>query len=80
MIPIDPRFMSATSWTDQTIIVLADEAPIPRLLHEDKWRDWAAYVILTPAIAALGPAQPQNYRTWKEWADAFNETIRLLEG
>jgi len=79
MIPIDPRFMSAVSWADQTILVLSDEAPIPRLLNEDDWKTWAAYLILTPDIAKLGPAQPQMFNKWRDWAAAFNETIRLVD-
>lgn len=79
MIPIDPRMMSAVSWVDQTIMVLANEAPIPRLLDESNWRTWASYVILIPDIAALGPAQPQSYSNWRDWAAAFNESIYLLE-
>lgn len=79
MIPIDPRFMSAVTWADMTITILADEAPIPRLMSEEKWKDWAAYVILTPEVAALKPAQPQNYANWYDWAAAFNETLRLIQ-
>lgn len=79
MIPIDPRFMSAVSWADHTILVLSDEAPIPRLLNDDDWKTWAAYLILTPDIAKLGPAQPQMFTEWRDWAAAFNETIRLID-
>ncbi len=79
MIPIDPRFMTVMTWVANTMAALLPYGVIPILTNEDKWRDWAAFVVLIPEIASFGPARPEEYVNWYEWAAAFNETVRRLQ-
>lgn len=78
MITIAPKFISAEHWTAQTGSNLWRYGTIPKLLAEDQWRTWAAWVVLLPAIAALSPPRPEGFERWQDWAAQFNVVIRLL--
>ena len=79
MITIDPRYLNAPTWASKTTGALLPYGVIPILLDENKWRQWADYVILIPDIAALGPPRPEIFSDWRLWALAFNQTLALVE-
>ena len=79
MIPIDPRFMNARSWAAQTGNILEPYGNIPVLVNDEDWKQWAADITLLPAIANLLPARPEGFLRWEDWANAFNETVLLLD-
>ena len=77
-IPVDTRLLDVQTWTAQSTTILAPYGLVPKLLDPDAWQQWAACVILIPAVAALNPPRPEVYPTWQQWGTAFNTVVRLL--
>lgn len=77
-ITIDPRMLDAREWAGRTTPSLLSFGTIPLLLDPDRWREWAAYVVALPRIAAVNAPRPERFSTWQDWATAFNVALRLL--
>ena len=75
---IDPRFMSAVGWAAHTTILISQFGTIPRLAHENGWKQWANVVSGLPALAAVGAPRPDRGRNWRAWAAAFNLAVERL--
>lgn len=77
-ITIDPRLLGAREWAARTTPLLSPFGTIPLLLDPERWREWAAYVIALPRIAAVNAPRPERFQTWSDWATAFNVALQLL--
>jgi hypothetical protein len=77
-ITVDPRMMDAREWTARTTPLLAPFGTIPLLLDPERWREWGAYVIALPAVAAVSAPRPERFASWSDWARALNVSLRLL--
>lgn len=77
-ITVDPRMLNAREWAARTTPLLFPYGTIPMLLDPERWREWAANVILLPRVAAASAPRPERFATWQDWATAFNVTLRLL--
>lgn len=81
MVLIYPRGMSLKQWADAVILDLWRFGPVPRLLTDRDWRDWAAdlnLILSTPNIASLATTQtvhsivlpdPYEFIEWQTWAE-----------
>jgi hypothetical protein len=78
VITITPKHITAERWAAETGRGLWQYGTIPKLLREDQWKTWAAFVIQIPAIDALSPPRPEGFERWQDWAAQFNVLIRLL--
>jgi hypothetical protein len=77
-ITVDPRILDAREWAARTIPLLQPFGTIPQLRNPDGWREWAAFVVSLPAIAASSAPRPERFAQWSDWALAFNVALRLL--
>jgi hypothetical protein len=77
-VTIDVRGETAVSWCQKNTILLARYGTVPILFTDDGWRDWAAYIVSLPEIAAIGAPRPEPYPEWTDWARQANQSFRLL--
>lgn len=75
---VNPRGMDVRRWTAQMQLSLQAYGPVPALLADDGWRDWARTVTNFPGIAAVGAPRPDGFHAWQDWAVQFNLAIRNL--
>lgn len=75
---IDPRGLSFELWAAQTAQLLAKYGPVGQVPALARWRDWARDLFYLPDIAALGIPQPDQFKTWQQWATVMNAQIALL--
>lgn len=47
-----------------------------RVNHGDDWRAWAVELLRLPQIRANVTPRPDNFASWREWANAFNQAVR----
>lgn len=75
---VDPRFLEPREWVARTTPLLLTFGTIPLLLDPDRWAEWAAYVVSLPRVSAASAPRPERFGGWRDWATAFNVTLRLL--
>jgi hypothetical protein len=75
---VNPTGTRPIHWSGQMVLSLSQYGPIPKLLNETDWRQWADTVVSLPAIAAVGAPRPERFSSWESWAHQFNQAVRLL--
>jgi len=76
---VNPTGTATIHWCGQMALSLSQYGPIPKLLNETDWRQWADTVVSIPAIASVGAPRPERFSSWSDWAREFNLSIRVLE-
>jgi hypothetical protein len=74
---IDPRHLTVHEWTDAVNLLLATQAPTPKLADAAGWQQWAETLIQTPSVALFTPPDPKGYADWRQWAERFVECVSL---
>lgn len=73
---INPIGMTAVEWTDRMALLLTDVAPL-KLNRDEDWRAWARHLCQIASISRYNPPNPEQFSDWREWAERFNNTVRL---
>lgn len=74
---IDPRGTTATDWCDRMTLDLESFGPIPRLIRDSDWKQWARDVVELSGISNLNPPGPDVYadEEFERWAIDFNFAV-----
>lgn len=70
-----PVIIGLTDWADQIVLDLDAYGPIPRLVSEDHWQDWAVSFCVISGISQKNPPNPYYFSDWREWASRFAQVM-----
>jgi hypothetical protein len=70
-----PVIISLRDWADQIVLDLDAYGPIPRLVDEDKWQEWAVAFCVISGISQKNPPNPLYFSDWREWASRFAQVM-----
>lgn len=75
---LDPWGMPMLAWADATALQLDQYGSVYRLDSEDDWRTWAAYVISLPTVNESDPPLPDDFASFRDWAQRFVGSFNLV--
>lgn len=75
---VNPRGIDMLRWAGQMALSLSAYGNVPVLTDPAHWRTWAGVVVAIPAVAAVGAPRPEPFNDWRQWAEQFNLSLRLL--
>jgi hypothetical protein len=62
-------------WADQIVLDLDEYGPIPRLMNENEWQEWAVSFCVISGISQKNPPSPLQFSDWREWASRFAQVM-----
>lgn len=74
---INPSGMGLQEYADAITGILGRYGATARLIGDD-WRSWAIAITQAPLVSAVLPPDPRWFEDWREWASAFEGTLRGL--
>jgi hypothetical protein len=70
-----PVIIGLQDWADQIVLDLDAYGPIPRLISEELWQDWAVSFCVISGISQKNPPNPYYFSDWREWASRFAQVM-----
>lgn len=71
-----PDYSSWEDWNGQVLHYFGEQQ-FP-YLPEEEWRTVARAITLNPVFDTFGVPSPDNFETWRDWANALTITVNGL--